>query len=221
MRILCLHGFLGSPKDFDFLKDEFDIIAPDLSAYVLLDYKELQAKLSKLIHLEKCHFLGYSFGARLGARLFSDLKKKDIDKNNNKLVCMAGHLGIKEDSEREDRLKIEKKFIEIINNSNEKTFLDYWNQLHLFKDDLPLVSCNYINARSYFENYALSEQPFLTKILFKVKEQIYFFYGENDQKYTSYAKSELTDFKVEYIEKAGHRLIKQHEYFRQKLREIL
>ncbi len=199
-KFLALHGFLGHPNDFDFLKNNYEIIAPDLSKLVELEKEELFSHLIDLIKGESInHIIGYSFGARLGLSLKVE-RKLELP-----LFCLAGHMGL-EGSEIENRIKIENEFCKRIKGLNDKEFLNYWNQLQLFQFDKPLTKMNYNNAILFFEKYSLSKQLELIPLVHE-KRGFYFLYGDKDTKYKDYALKSLSGFDVEFIENAGHRII--------------
>lgn len=214
MAILCLHGFLGNPCDFDFLKNDFDIITPNLSKYVHLSFDELCDKMRTLFNPNRDIILGYSFGARLGARLFHELNM------NTQLISFAGHLGLQK-KDLNERVKIEEKFKSQLRDLSQQDFLQYWNNLNLFKYDQKLEHANFEQAILYFENYALSMQPRLTEKLLPKKDHISFFFGERDEKYCDYAKDDLNKYQVHFIENCGHRLLQSKDKINQLLKEVI
>ncbi|MBT4793373.1 MAG: hypothetical protein HON90_17510 [Halobacteriovoraceae bacterium] len=204
-KILCLHSFLGSPQDYDFLKEKYDVIAPDLTQLVALDFEQLYQRLFECGYLSpEIPIIGYSFGSRLGSRLFNKMKQKPI------LVCLAGHLGIKSLTEKKIRNDFELDMMKRISESSSEVFLEFWNQLRLFANDNELNGIHYGNAALFFKNYGLSTQPFLKDKLLAHKEKCFFYYGLNDKKYCEYAKKELGDFDTVYLEHIGHRIISHH-----------
>ena len=203
--LLCLHGFLGSPDDFNFLKRSYKVIAPDLSSLVHLPYQELLATLRQTLCHNDFHILGYSFGSRLAARLYYDLD------TNGKLICLAGHLGLNTQYDKVVRKKFEDQQIELLNKVSEKEYLLKWNNLNLFSNDTPILMGNFKQAYYYFSNYGLSKQPYLIDRLRPLNEKIVFHYGELDQKYCDYARKYLIDFNVCYHTDKGHRLLQDHE----------
>lgn len=214
IKLFCLHGFLGEPRQFDFLKEKYDIYAPNLSQYVHLSFDELYAKILDEYDLKNCHILGYSFGARLGAALYHKLKSE------KKLIMLAGHLGLN-DEERPERIKIEKNFIEQLEILSEAQFLEYWNNLDLFQYDEKITEYNFANAILYFKNYGLSKQKNYHTLLKEKQEDISIYYGERDQKYCDYAKNKLGDYQVRYLSGLGHRLLAYPKTILDELERVL
>jgi len=149
LRILCLHGFLGRASDFDFLKKDYEVIAPELSEYVSMQFDELLSSFRECYLNEVDIILGYSFGARLGSRLIFETKL-DIP-----MICLAGHGGLKTSSEKKERIKFEKEIIKKLGEQTETEFLRDWNNYGIFSHDQPVIDGNFKNAVLYFKNYGL------------------------------------------------------------------
>ena len=211
-KIIALHGFLGSPNDFDFLKKDFDIDAPNLLEYVQNDFDILAEK----IITEPCHILGYSFGARLGARL--KIKYPNMVK---KCFLLSGHMGLKTSTERESRVEFENSMIQKLSELSSADFLRFWNGLDLFTFDEPLQGDYHLKDWvSFFEKYGLSKQAYLLDDLLKFKSDIFFGYGKQDLKYKNYANYELNDFFVKFFD-GGHRVLRNEEAVVQTLKDNL
>lgn len=215
-KILSLHGFLGYPEDFDFLVEDFDLISLNLSEFVNRTYEDIYHFVKEIPNLDL--IIGYSFGSRLGARLFSDLKHINPEL---KFIGLAGHLGIANKDQLIERVKIEETFINHFDELSNNEFLEYWNGLSLFESDERLQRGNFINAKDYFLNYSLSKQPCLDEKLIKFSDSILFIYGEYDQKYCQYAKENLSLFKVKYFDDCGHRVIQKSNLVLKEVREFL
>lgn len=213
INLLCLHGFLGSSTDFDYLKADYHVFAPQLDQLVSLDYESLKEEILKSLPFYQYHILGYSFGARLAVRLFLDLKPQ------GKLICLGGHLGLKDISLREERKNIEQNFLKKLNQLTQKEFLDYWNSLPLFNRDQDLETANFSNASDFFVNYGLSKQPYLKSQLMDYKERVSIHYGEDDEKYKNYALAEISEFELQFWPKSSHRLIKNEELVKKILKD--
>jgi pimeloyl-ACP methyl ester carboxylesterase len=206
-KLLCLHGFLGCPKQFDFLRSEFDVHSPDLRDYVSLSYDEIVEKLyQEHPGFNKMNVLGYSFGSRLGARLFV------TEKVEGKFIGLAGHAGMKTDEERARRLVFEESMVQKLNELSNSEFLLEWNSYDIFSHDEPLDInlVDFNNADLFFKNYGLSKQPYLYPELLKRKEAVFYYYGAKDDKYVNYATEELKKLNVIILNEKGHRLISSH-----------
>lgn len=202
MKILCLHGFMGTKNDFDFLKSHHDIVAIDLDKLIHLNLEDIWSEIKDSYDL----IIGYSFGARLALRLKFECEL-DIP-----VLCLAGHAGLEED-ELPDRVTIEEGFLEKIKTLDDNMFIDYWNSLGLFKFDkkLNLTAIPSKETRSlYFTNYGLSKQPNFHDELYH--ENIHFVYGDLDEKYKTYALTKLKQHKLTFIKNCGHRVIIEHDF---------
>lgn len=203
-KILCLHGFLGNPKQFDFLKEDFEVFPLKLDELVGLSFEDMNKKINEQYpELPEMSVLGYSFGSRLGARIFLE------NKMQGHYIGLTGHVGLDTQEERNDRKKFEDKIIGQLFKLKESEFLDFWNGYDIFKSDTPILlkdAC-FKNAQDYFLNYGLSMQPNLMKELRKKKERVHFFFGEKDKKYVSYANQKLGDMNVTIMKNKAHRLI--------------
>ncbi len=216
MKILCLHGFLGGPSDFDFLKDEYELITPDLNQYVHLDFKGLYSKIMKDFNLIPAQtvILGYSFGARLGLRFLYQCN------DFNRIICLAGHMGLNDDNHKRERALFETSIIDKMKTVSEADFLREWNQYDIFKGDT-IDSVRYSSKSIYyFLNYGLSKQPFLKEELLPLRHKIQFYYGELDAKYCEYAKNNLNQYRFQLLPGIGHRIIHQHQLVKDILHEV-
>jgi hypothetical protein len=214
-KILCLHGFLGTPENFDFLKESYQIKALNLCDFVHLGFDELFEQLQNFGVFEGVDaILGYSFGARLGLR-FKVLKQMRIP-----LFCIGGHLGLRESEDILKRKKFEDNMIKKICSFTEEEFLGYWNSLDLFSSDKPLNSINMKNADLFFKNYGLSSQEYLFDLL-NTRKDIYFLYGGNDSKYSSYARTKLNGFELEIVPNVGHRALAHHDVIKDWIKDKL
>ena len=214
--IIALHGFLGSGGDFDFLKDQFDVYSPDLDGFVGGNLEELREEIDS--HLESDNILiGYSFGARLAMDIFLTNPSA-----YTKVIFLAGHAGLQSDIERSQRKKIEAVFIDEIENRDFSSFIEYWNQLELFKGDKPIDPeiIDMQTLKGYFESFPLSAQPFYRDALLEHKSKIKWYFGGDDLKYRAYAEDNLSEFELEIIKDCSHRLIKNLETQKKVIEDI-
>ena len=205
-KVVCLHGFLGSEEDFKFLAGEFELFCPNLDPYILeKDIKKLIYDIETFKQNDPLYLVGYSFGSRLSTeviKLSPDLFEK--------IFLIAGHAGLKSVKEREERIEVEKEFLRAIESKKFEDFCHYWNQLDLFKfdDDIKPVEKTISTMKSYFFNFGLSKQNYNLECLKRVKDKIRWVFGSKDKKYSDYAKIELYDFNISFLEGVGHRVLK-------------
>lgn len=183
--IRVFHGFLGSPRDFEFLKGD-GIILHDL-------YQETPVTNASDI------LIGYSMGGRLAMEL---AKKNGF----RKLILINAHPGIVDDKEREVRNAWEEEVLERLTDT--ESFLSWWNALPLFKNDRPLTNVP-VGSAALFQRMVLSGQENFLSFLKENKERVHWILGEKDPKY-SLLKNQLHDFDVHMLP-AGHRLFQQPE----------
>ena len=217
--IVCLHGFLGSGKDFSFLANEHEVYAPELDELVSYPIEQMWQELSsKLSAGSENILIGYSFGARLAMQLFLKAPQRF-----NKVIFLAGHAGLKNQVEINERIKIEEQFKAKIKEHTFENFLTYWNELSLFAADEVIAPepKKQSTLSSYFENYSLSRQPFMLDKLKSYNDKVVWYYGSLDQKYSSYAKDNLADFDLRFIEGCGHRLLSNKLVQEQLIKEVL
>jgi pimeloyl-ACP methyl ester carboxylesterase len=217
MKVVCLHGFLGSGTDFNFLQPEFDCFAPDLDSIVHLDIDEID---KVFFNESDTDFIlvGYSFGARLAMQLF--LKNPG---RFSKLILLAGHMGLRDVSMRFERRVFEDKMVCSLKTLSMKDFISMWNEYDIFKYDknIRFNSQDTVSAQKYFSKWGLSRQPFLLNDLLIHRDKIQVYYGRNDKKYYDYGCKSLTEFNVTYLDDVGHRIIQHHELIHKILRKTL
>ncbi len=183
--IRVFHGFLGSPSDFQFL-DGDKVILHDL-------YEEVPNTSAQDT------LIGYSMGGRLAMEL---AKRNGFQK----LILINAHPGLQDDKEKEGRRIWEDEVLERL--TDPKSFLTWWNELPLFKADLPLSSVP-SGSKELFKKMALSRQENFLPFLRENKKKIHWILGENDPKYSQLATS-LKDFDLHLVP-GGHRLFQKPE----------
>lgn len=165
----AFHGFLGEPKDYDFLNTNYELIALDLKPQfvsmpqrletwdemclrvfeeiksVLLDYTGHSLKIKDIT------IISYSMGSKIFISIIDSLKSllNELEVSsglqvNLNWIALSTHFGCYKDEaeilrEEWDRRLLNEKFIKIIDNQNLNYFLKEWNDLGLFKED-PIFS---------------------------------------------------------------------------------
>jgi len=212
--LVFIHGFLGSPKDWDpyidFFKDSYHCIAIDLPN----NLEELQEKIPK-----GSIVIAYSMGGRI-ALWFSALFPHHI----SFLFLLSVNPGLDNEKEREKRQSEELLLIEMLKEEGVERFIEKWYQNPLFggwkfpsyrfKQDPTLV----VNTLLKF---SLAKQPSFWNDLPFFKTPLFFIFGENDEKYQSIAKRlKLMQgpFQVAFIKNSFHAI---HMENVQKMQELL
>ena len=193
--IHVFHGFLGTPADFEFLKDK-NVILHDLYSGTP------ETKAEDIL-------IGYSMGGRLAM----ELAKRHGFK---KLILINAHPGLEDDKEREIRSLWEEEVLERL--TDPEKFLSWWNALPLFKNDKPLVRIP-DGSSALFKKMLLSRQENFLPFLKENKGRVHWILGENDPKYSALA-GKLTDFDVHLIP-GGHRLFQHPERLLSVIKKIL
>ncbi len=183
--IRIFHGFLGSPRDFDFLNG-VGVTLHDL-------YQETPVTNASDI------LIGYSMGGRLAMEL---ARKNDF----KKLILINAHPGLVDDKEREVRSAWEEEVLERL--TDPESFLTWWNALPLFKNDRPLTTVPDKSA-DLFKKMILSRQENFLPFLTENKNKVHWILGDKDPKY-SLLKAQLGEFDVHMVP-AGHRLFQHPE----------
>jgi 2-succinyl-6-hydroxy-2,4-cyclohexadiene-1-carboxylate synthase len=197
--IHVFHGFLGSPEDFSYLKNQnSDVVIHDL-------YKMTQMPVIS----EGDTLIGYSMGGRIAL---------DIALAHNyqlkKVVLINAHPGLSSDEEKMERAKWETSLIRELETKSKEDFFEEWNNLPIFFHDAPLkVSSEerYQESKVLFDKYRLSNQADHLPEIVKHKDKVLYIVGLFDEKYMDLASDYLLphDVTVKGIP-AGHRLF-QHE----------
>ena len=217
--LLFLHGFLGDHTDFEdmmrYFSKSFFCIGIDLPGHGKSDInkqtswqttaKQIQSIVKSKV--KTCHVVGYSMGARVA--LYTALDDPYLFEN---VYLISGAFGFKAQEEKKARLKQDQTWIEAFLDSD-PTVIKRWYQQPLFNSfrqhplfkktfsyrstqDLPRLG----QSLSLFSQ---GNHLFLDPMLCR---NLYYFYGEWDEKYVKIA-SELklySHVKCIQIKQAGH-----------------
>jgi pimeloyl-ACP methyl ester carboxylesterase len=195
--IHVFHGFLGSPMDFDFLKRD-GVILHDL--YSLSNYPEVN---------KEDVLIGYSMGGRMALDLA--VKKSFQIK---KLILINAHPGLSTVSEKNERKTFEKVVLNALYTKSKTEFLDWWNNLTIFRFDRPITTSDerFAGSLKLFERFLLSEQPDFLPELITQKDKVTYVVGLLDEKYLELTGDKFLphDFVIKGIS-GGHRLFQHPE----------
>lgn len=195
--IHVFHGFLGSPSDFSYLKND-NVIFHDL--YEMNNYPEVN---------EDDIMIGYSMGGRVALDI-----AKNIDFRIKKVILISSHPGLNTDAEKKERKKFEEIVIQNLKTMDKKSFLTWWNSLPLFHSDEPIfpTSERYSKSVELFEKYRLSNQANHLPDISKHKDKFLYVAGGDDEKYKALATDVFltSGIRVKIIS-GGHRLFQRRE----------
>jgi 2-succinyl-6-hydroxy-2,4-cyclohexadiene-1-carboxylate synthase len=184
--ITCLHGSLGSPRDWDFLRDAgFAIETPPLDA----------------IPPHGDVLLGYSLGGRLALRALL------AGARYNRAILVSTGLGIEDDSARAARRASDETWAQRFESEDFETVMADWNaqpvlagpSLHRTRDDY--------DPRALRE-WSSGALPPVTSRLHELTIPTLWIAGARDTKYVAEAKrgASLARGRVTIVDDAGHRI---------------
>ena len=204
--VIGLHGFTGSGADFTAISEQFEeslrLVAPDLpghGSYSASDAEvfygvgagaALVRALQDRLGTDSTGLLGYSMGARL-ALSFAVAHPDRVDG----LVLVGGRPGLADSREREERVRLDEKWAELIEGAGVEAFLDKWQAQPLITTQ-GRIAPHYLEPMqrrrlSYSgEGWARSLRAFGTGImpplwshLASIKCHVALVVGEEDQKF--------------------------------------
>lgn len=201
--IHVFHGFLGSPDDFQILKDT-DVQIHDL--YTMDKYPDVGPDDT---------LIGYSLGGRIALEIAHE-KHYQV----KKVVLINAHPGLEDDQERMDRRQFEAKIINDLKASSSDEFMDFWNSLPIFFHDAPIsvTEERFNKSAELFDRYRLSKQKNFLPDILKHKDKILYIVGFFDEKYMDLVSEVLipAEVPVKGIP-GGHRLFQHAEALKQVL----
>jgi 2-succinyl-6-hydroxy-2,4-cyclohexadiene-1-carboxylate synthase len=215
MKLLCLHGALGSESDWDFLKsaapiNDYAQIVP-VNLYAFPGKLDVWAKkfCASLSAAEGPYvLLGYSLGARLAMHAL--IEKPEIFAGS---IFVSAHSGLKNDIERKTRKIWDENWSTKLLRESSEVFLEAWNAQGVFENSLPkegLEKRPKLEIVRAFTDWSLANQENLLPKLKSVQSPMLWVYGQNDPKFRELARNALTNLpqaKGLEIAGGGHRLL--------------
>ena len=184
--ITCLHGFLGNPRDWDFLRDAgFEIETPPLDA--IPPHGDI--------------LLGYSLGGRLALQALlagADYKRA---------ILVSTGLGIEDESARTARRASDEAWARRFETEDFETVMADWNaQPVLAGPSLPRTRDDY-DPRALRE-WSSGALPPVASRLHELTIPTLWIAGARDSKYVAEAKrgASLAPGQVAIVDGAGHRV---------------
>jgi 2-succinyl-6-hydroxy-2,4-cyclohexadiene-1-carboxylate synthase len=184
--ITCLHGFLGSPRDWDFLRDAgFEISAPPLDA--IPDRGDI--------------LLGYSLGGRLA------LQALLAGANYQRAILVSTGLGIEDEAARAARRASDEAWAQRFESEDFETVMAAWNAQPV------LAGPALVRTRADYDPRALREWssgalPPIASRLHELTIPTLWIAGARDSKYVAEAHrgASLACGRVAVVDDAGHRV---------------
>jgi esterase/lipase len=191
--IHVLHGFLGSPADFNFLARY-----PGIKFYDLLNLPRIQAAPDDVL-------IGYSMGGRVVLEIASQ-----NNFNFKKIILINAHPGLGKEEEKIIRKDWEDK---VLTKMDQENFLSLWNALPLFKHDNdldPVPKDRLQDFKKCFNRMRLSNQKNYLPEIISNKSKVSFIIGKLDDKYFEMAQERIVANNITcHFVSGGHRLF-QH-----------
>ncbi|HEX9162449.1 MAG TPA: alpha/beta fold hydrolase [Thermoanaerobaculia bacterium] len=205
--IVALHGFLGRPADWNFLRDAgFDVDARDLDD----------------IPQSGDTILGYSMGGRIALRALLDGAKYQ------RAIIVSAGLGIESEADRATRREGDEKWARRFEHDDWESVLRDWNAQPLFGGHIPVRRERDYDRRSVVRSlreWSPGVLPPLAPRLHEIAIPVLWIAGERDTKYVetgNRAVSLLPNAALWICPDAAHRVPwEQPEAFIARLRALL
>jgi 2-succinyl-6-hydroxy-2,4-cyclohexadiene-1-carboxylate synthase len=222
--IWCLHGFLGSPSDWDFLRDAgFDISAVSLFRNAPLPSIEDWARQFASSVQADDAVIGYSLGGRLALQTLLQTRCRAA------IIVSAG-LGIQSHSDRAARRAADERWARRFEAEEWHSLIEAWNAQPLFGGEKSRL----VRLESSFDRAALAaavrqwspavQQP-LAPRLHEIGTPLLWIAGERDPRYLAEARravERLPRGELWICPGSGHRVPwEQPEHFTLRIRQFL
>jgi 2-succinyl-6-hydroxy-2,4-cyclohexadiene-1-carboxylate synthase len=228
-KVVALHGFTGSGKDFEPLREcldsRFEVMAPDFPGHGHLLHQDRPTDYSLNAHLnvisdaagdynEPITLLGYSMGGRLALHWALAHPERV-----RRLILIGASPGLLTSDEQAERIRGDRALAQFIRSEGLNKFLKYWNTKTFFKPllALPPERLDPILIRrqkNSTEALALSLEhvgtgilPSLWERLIAIKCPTDLVVGEHDGKFIEIAHAmaeRMPKSRMSIIEDAGH-----------------
>ncbi|MCB0350048.1 MAG: alpha/beta fold hydrolase [Bdellovibrionales bacterium] len=227
-RIVCLHGFLGKPSDWQPVVEAFHRMAPDVQIDVVdifstkqnLKFKTMADWAKKFNddqkskHVERNILVGYSMGGRLALQAA-------IDKPGlwDEVILISSHPGLIDHDVKAKRLASDKEWADKFLNISWSDVVSLWNDQPVFagseEPERKEGDFNKELVAMSLVNWSLATQEFLGEEIRQLSPKLHWYAGEKDLKYRELFQALqsdgfITDFHI--IRGAGHRVIFDKPY---------
>lgn len=190
--VLALHGFLGDPRDYDFLdKAGIEYWAP--SFYRDKDWgpqhslnkmyeKVIEYSLAQQRQGRSVTLLGYSMGGRIALGAY--LQAPEVFK---KAIFISTGLGLTDENQRRERVKADQNWASKFRTREWQQVIQEWNQQLIFAHDFEPTRSEFDYDRELvaqsLETWSLGLQPDFRETLLKSKTSSIWITGQRDTKY--------------------------------------
>ena len=229
MTLLCLHGFTGSPKSFDFLPPELVRLTPALVGHTgstasdaIVRFEDEVDRLAAFAE-EPLHVVGYSLGARLALGLALRHPERVT-----RLTLVSAHHGLATETERTARRASDAAWCELLRTRGLAAFIEAWEEQSLWTSQRRLSPAQ--RAPKKEERLAqspaglcrslrvtgLAEMPNYAPALGEIRAPVTVLAGELDPKFCELARflaKNLVQARLEIVPDAGHDLLLERPDF--------
>ncbi len=230
--LLCLHGFSGSPKSWDFLEQfQATRIAPALLGHAgseantdVMRFEDEVDRLAALTtHSGPVHVIGYSLGARLALGIALRHPSRV-----SRLTLVSAHPGLASDAERAARRASDAAWCALLQARGVPAFVEAWQALPLWASQMQLPAALRTQKRQERLSHSalglcrslrvtgLAEMPHYTPALAELQMPTDVLAGAQDEKFCDLAKiiaENLTRARLEIVPNAGHDLLLERPDF--------
>lgn len=212
-KLYALHGFLGTPDDWDFLPDRtvqsIDLFTPPLAPDLHSWGENFNKQITESSPVATSRILmGYSLGGRLAIHAL--LQNPSLW---HAAIIISANPGLTTDEERSQRQILDKKWATRFENEHWEQLISDWNQQKAFQSD----SFAFTRREKDYDrkiladsmrNWSLGKQEYLNEKISTLPMPILWMIGENDPlaARASEIKLQHPQSKIWLAEDAGHRL---------------
>lgn len=232
--VFCLHGFLGSPSDWQFLmgpnSDLYEFVFVDYTHEAFLDPSQPLISWGQNFNKYAMsfgedrtrHIIGYSLGGRLA--LHAIREKPDMW---SKAILISTHLGFEQDQQKQARMKTDFMFAEKIEKANWNHVMSDWNKqfqdkgLEPSREDLEKERKT---LSTVLKNWSLGFQYNFKENIAAWPVQQMWVAGGADSKYLEILESipAVANIQKKVVPESSHRvLFEQPEILKQQIEQFL
>lgn len=215
MNLYALHGFLGSPEDWEMhaalpgLLIKEDLFAGCESSSLT----GWAANFNQRVHEHSGHesniLMGYSLGGRLALHALLDQPRLW-----NRAIIISTHPGLVDEKAKNERLKTDEHWASRLASQNWGEWIDDWNGQAVFHYDPPMKMLPQTKDRCKrmalaLQNWSLGRQNDLSIEIADLDLPILWIVGRQDEKFmneTARLKFKHPESRVVAVEGAGHRV---------------
>jgi 2-succinyl-6-hydroxy-2,4-cyclohexadiene-1-carboxylate synthase len=172
--LVFLHGFLGNPKDWDFVIARLKSRAPCFALPLPLNLSEFP-KMLDAKGISTCALIGYSMGGRIALQL-QKLYSERIDR----LALLSSHFGLQKEEEKKKRWEEDLIWIKRLETLSKEAFLKLWQAQPIFCGKRFVRDYDPSYQGALLKTYSLAKQEYLPP-----PKGTLLLYGEKDLKYAA------------------------------------